>query len=195
MSSLAQEESRSISENVTWGQRKRFADGKVSMPYQNFLGYKKGRDERPEIVPEEAVIVKRIFQEFLLGMSFSGIARGLTEDNIKTPAGKDLWRGSTVKSILQNEKYKGDALLQKRFTVDFLTKKQKLNEGEVPQYYVKNSHEGIVSDEIPYILKSLSNYLLWNCEYLNAFFSLQSHYKYLKYILVLYFVATPLLEN
>ena len=148
MSSLAQEESRSISENVTWGQRKRFADGKVSMPYQNFLGYKKGRDERPEIVPEEAAIVKRIFQEFLLGMSFSGIARGLTEDNIKTPAGKDLWRGSTVKSILQNEKYKGDALLQKRFTVDFLTKKQKLNEGEVPQYYVENSHEGIVSDEI-----------------------------------------------
>ncbi len=148
MSSLAQEESRSLSENVTWGQRKRFADGKVSMPYRSFLGYKKGKDGRPEIVPEEAKIVRRIYREFLLGMTFNGIAKGLEADGIKSPRGKDKWSITTIKSILQNEKYTGDALLQKRFTVDFLTKKQKVNEGEVPQYYVENSHEGIVSDEV-----------------------------------------------
>lgn len=148
MSSLAQEESRSISENVTWGQRKRFADGKVSMPYKQFLGYKKGSDGRPEVVPEEAKIVRRIYQEFLLGMTYTGIAKALGNDGILTPGGKEIWSSSTIKSILQNEKYKGDALLQKRFTVDYLTKKQKENEGEVPQYYVTNSHEGIVSDEV-----------------------------------------------
>lgn len=148
MSSLAQEESRSISENVTWGQRKRFADGKVSMPYKQFLGFKKGSDGRPEVVPEEAVIIKRIYQEFILGMTYSGIAKGLMRDGISSPSGKETWYSSTIKSILQNEKYKGDALLQKCFTVDFLTKKQKENEGEVPQYYVANSHEGIVSDEV-----------------------------------------------
>ena len=148
MSSLAQEESRSISENVTCGKRKRFADGKITMPYKSFLGYRKCADGRPEIVPEEAAIIQRIYREFLLGMSFNGIAKGLEADKIQSPRGKNTWRVSTIKSILSNEKYKGDALLQKRFTVDFLTKKQKINEGEVPQYYVENSHEGIVSDEI-----------------------------------------------
>lgn len=147
MSSLAQEESRSISENVTWGQRKRFADGKITMPYKSFIGYRKGADGIPEIVPEEAAIIQRIYREFLLGMSFNGIGKGIEADKIQSPRGKDTWRVSTIKSILSNEKYKGDALLQKRFTVDFLTKKQKINEGEVPQYYVENSHEGIVSDE------------------------------------------------
>ena len=128
MSSLAQEESRSISENVTWGQRKRFADGKVSLPYRSFLGYRKGADDKSEIVPEEAEIVKRIYREYLLGKTYHGIARGLATDGIKSPRGKNSWSTTTIKSILQNEKYKGDALLQKRFTVDFLTKKQKINE-------------------------------------------------------------------
>ena len=99
-------------------------------------------------MPEEAEIVKRIYREYLLGKTYHGIARGLATDGIKSPRGKNSWSTTTIKSILQNEKYKGDALLQKRFTVDFLTKKQKINEGEVPQYYVENSHEGIVSDEI-----------------------------------------------
>jgi site-specific DNA recombinase len=148
MSSLAQEESRSISENVTWGQRKRFADGKVSMPYKSFLGFRKGEDGKPEVIPEEAAIVRRIYREFLQGQTYNGIARSLTREGIKTPRGKTKWSSSTIKSILQNEKYKGDALLQKSFIVDFLTKKQKINEGEVPQYYVTNSHEAIVNDEI-----------------------------------------------
>ena len=109
MSSLAQEESRSISENVTWGQRKRFADGKVSMPYKSFLGFRKGEDGKPEVIPEEAAIVRRIYREFLQGQTYNGIARSLTREGIKTPRGKTKWSSSTIKSILQNEKYKGDA--------------------------------------------------------------------------------------
>ena len=144
MSSLAQEESRSISENVTWGQRKRFADGKVSLPYSHFLGYRKGADGLPEIVPEEAETVRWIYSLFLSGKTTSSIASFLTREGIPTPAGKKRWAASTVESILKNEKYKGDALLQKTFTVDFLTKKQKKNEGEVPQYYVENSHPAII---------------------------------------------------
>lgn len=147
MSSLAQEESRSISENVTWGQRKRFADGKVSLPYKQFLGYRKGADGFPEVVPEEAVIVRRIYTRFMEGLTPVAIAKELTADGIPTPAGKQRWQTSTVESILKNEKYKGAALLQKCFTVDFLTKKKKVNEGEVPQYYVEHSHEPIITPE------------------------------------------------
>lgn len=148
MSSLAQEESRSISENVTWGQRKRFADGKVSLPYKHFLGYEKGDDGFPKLVEKEAKIVRLIYRLFLEGKTISTISKYLTDEKIPTPAGKQKWTTSTVKSILTNEKYKGDALLQKCYTVDFLTKKQKKNEGEVPQYYVKNSHEAIISPQI-----------------------------------------------
>ena len=147
MSSLAQEESRSISENVTWGQRKRFADGKVSMPYGAFLGYRKGPDGVPEIVPEEAVVVKRIYAMFMQGKTTCSIARTLTAEGIPTPGGKQKWSASTVESILKNEKYRGDAILQKTFTVDFLQKKLKPNEGEVPQYYVHNSHPAIIPPE------------------------------------------------
>lgn len=133
MSSLAQEESRSISENVTWGQRKRMADGKVTMPYGRFLGYRKGEDGLPEIVPEEAEIVRLIYKSFMEGLSYYKIARMLMEREIPAPAGGEKWYTRTVESILTNEKYKGSALLQKKFTMDFLTKKQKVNEGEVPQ--------------------------------------------------------------
>lgn len=148
MSSLAQEESRSISENVTWGQRKRFSDGKVSLPYKQFIGYEKGPDGMPKIVPEQAETVKLIYRLFLEGLMPSTIACELTKRGILTPSGKIHWPASTVESILTNEKYKGDALLQKCFTVDFLTKKQKANEGEVPQYYVENSHPAIIRPEV-----------------------------------------------
>ena len=145
MSSLAQEESRSISENVTWGQRKRFADGKVSMPYKRFLGYEKGEDGTPAINEEEAAVVRLIYQLFLEGKTPAGICRYLDAQGIPTPSGKQKWSQTTVNSMLSNEKYKGDALLQKRFTVDFLMKKMKANEGEVPQYYVEHSHEAIIN--------------------------------------------------
>lgn len=148
MSSLAQEESRSISENVTWGQRKRFADGKVSLPYKQFLGYEKGEDGLPKIVEAQAKVVRMIYKLFLEGKATSWIAKFLSESRIPSPSGKEKWQESTVRSILKNEKYKGDAMLQKSFTVNFLTKKKKVNEGEVPQYYVENSHPAIITSEV-----------------------------------------------
>jgi len=144
MSSLAQEESRSISENVTWGQRKRMQDGKVSVPFKRFLGFEKGEDGNLVVNEEQAIIVRRIYGMFLQGRSPFAIARVLTEEGIPTPGGKKNWAQGTVKSILTNEKYKGDALLQKVYTVDFLSKKKKVNEGEVPQYYVEGNHDAII---------------------------------------------------
>lgn len=148
MSSLAQEESRSISENVTWGHRKRFADGKVSFAYSRVLGLEKGTDGNIVVNPEQAETVKLIFRLFLDGMTPHSIAEELTRRGIKSPGGKDKWNQGTVRRMLSNEKYKGDALLQKEFTVDFLTKKHKKNEGEVPQYYVEGNHEAIISPEV-----------------------------------------------
>ena len=148
MSSLAQEESRSISENVAWGKRAKCEEGKVYLPYKQFLGYEKGSDGLPQIVEEQAKIVRLIYQLFLDGLMPSGIAKKLTGQGIPSPAGKPIWRSSTVESILTNEKYKGDALLQKTFCVDFLNKKMKRNEGELPQYYVEQSHPAIVSSEV-----------------------------------------------
>lgn len=147
MSSLAQEESRSISENVTWGQRKRFSDGKVSVGCSQFLGFDKGEDGNLKVVPEQAKTVRLIYKMFLEGKTTQSIANYLMEHGILSPAGKKTWRSSTVASILTNEKYKGDALLQKRFTVDFLTKELRLNNGEIPQYYVEKSHEAIIAAE------------------------------------------------
>ena len=146
MSSLAQEESRSISENVTWGQRKRMADGKVTIPYKHFLGYERGenKDAPPVVNPEQAEIVKRIYREYKSGKSSWTIAKELTADGIPTPAGKTTWQRSTIESILTNEKYRGSALLQKKITTDFLSKRQKPNEGEAPQYYIEQSHEAII---------------------------------------------------
>lgn len=112
MSSLAQEESRSLSENVTWGQRKRMQDGKVSLPYAQFLGYEKGEDGLPKIVPAEAEIVRLIFRLFMEGKTFSAIAKYLSDCGIPSPAGKKTWQTATVVSILTNEKMKGHALLQ-----------------------------------------------------------------------------------
>jgi site-specific recombinases, DNA invertase pin homologs len=147
MSSLSQEESRSISENCTWGQRKRFADGKVTVPFKRFLGYDRGPDGNLVVKPEQAVTVKRIYAMFLQGKTPFGIAQALTADGIPSPAGKPKWNASAVKSILSNEKYKGDALLQKSYIADFLTKKQVVNNGEIPQYYVENNHEAIIDLE------------------------------------------------
>ncbi|MBF7097783.1 recombinase family protein [Alkalibacter mobilis] len=117
------------------------------MPYKRFLGYEKGEDGEPQIVESEAQIIRLIYRLFMEGKTSSAIAKYLTDQSILTPGGKDRWLPATVNSILKNEKYKGDALLQKKFTVDFLTKKMKVNEGEIPQYYVENSHPAIIDPE------------------------------------------------
>ena len=147
LSSLAQEESRSLSENVTWGARKRFADGKYTIHYSEFLGYRKGGDGTPEIDESEASVIRRIYCMCIEGLGYYEIAKALTNDGIRTPMGKKVWGYSVVKSILQNEKYIGDALLQKTVSVSYLTKKRVKNEGFVQQYYVKGGHPAIISEE------------------------------------------------
>lgn len=147
MSSLAQEESRSLSENVTWGQRKRMADGKVTLPYAQFLGYEKGEDGFPKIVPAEAEIVRLIFRLYMEGKTFSAIAKCLEQRNIPSPSGKKKWQAQVVQSILTNEKYKGHALMQKTYCADFLTKKMVKNTGQVQQYYVEDSHPAIIEPD------------------------------------------------
>ena len=148
LSSLAEEESRSISENVKWGQRKRFADGKFHLPYKHFLGYNKGPDGTPVLVEDEAKIIRMIYRAYLCGISSNAIAKLLTQAGIPTPWGMKVWERSTVRSILHNEKYYGAALMQKRYCVDFRTKQMKKNTGELPQYYVENSHEPIITKAI-----------------------------------------------
>ena len=147
MSSLAQEESRSISENVTWGHRKRMADGKVSIPFKHTLGFKRGPKGEILIDEEQAKTVQDIYEWFLEGLTPHAIAARLMEQGVPSPRGKDVWHQGTVRSILTNEKYKGDALLQKFYTEDFLTKKQLPNKGILPQYYVEGNHEAIIPPE------------------------------------------------
>jgi DNA invertase Pin-like site-specific DNA recombinase len=148
MSSLAQEESRSISENVKWGRRKRFADGQVTVPFTRFLGYDKGPDGNLVVNPEQAKLVRHIFSLYLQGLTFHGIAKRLESEGYITVTGKSVWHSSTIQQVLTNVKYKGDALLQKYYIADFLTKKPVVNKGEVPQYYVQDNHEAIITSEV-----------------------------------------------
>lgn len=144
MSSLAQEESRSISENVTWGHRKRFADGKPIIAYANILGYKRGEGDTMVIDETQAPTVRRIYQLFLDGKSTVEIKHTLEAEGHRTSRGKTRWATTTIRSLLRNEKYRGDVLIQKTIVTDFLTKTTKVNEGEVPQYYVTGHHEPII---------------------------------------------------
>lgn len=144
MMSQAQSESESLSTNVKWGFRKRFANGVVYYYYDTLLGYRKGSDGEPEIDPEEAPVVRRIFARFLMGQSYQQICDGLMADGIKTAPGSDKWYGSTIKSILQNEKYVGDAILQKTFSEDLFDRQRVKNEGQLPKYYVHDCHPAII---------------------------------------------------
>ena len=148
MASLAQQESQSLSQNVKMGLQYRYQQGEIQVNCKWFLGYTKDENKRLVIVPEEAEIVKRIYREYLEGSSTLKIARGLIADGIKNGAGNEKWHTSNITQILRNEKYIGDALLQKTYTVDFLTKKRVRNNGLMPQYYVENSHEAIIPREI-----------------------------------------------
>ena len=148
MASLAQQESQSLSQNVKLGLQYRYQQGEIQVNCARFLGYTKDENKRLVVVPEEAEIVKRIYREYLEGASMLKIARGLEADGILNGAGKERWHTSNINQILRNEKYIGDALLQKTYTVDFLTKKRVKNNGLVPQYYVENSHEAIIPREI-----------------------------------------------
>ena len=143
-SGLSQAESESISMNVKIGKRQSLKNGNVPFSYKSFLGYRKGADGQPEIDPEQAVTVRRIFAEYLAGRSLLEIAKGLTADGIPTARGSYEWSSPRVLSILTNEKYKGDALLQKTYIADCISKKSKKNNGELPMYYVENNHPAII---------------------------------------------------
>ena len=144
MSSLAQEESRSISENITWSKRKQAAEGKFNISTNHFIGFDKDENGNLIVNEKEAKVIRRIFRMYLQGHTVKHIAEVLTELKIPTPTGGDTWRPQTITHMLQNEKYKGDVITQKTYTVDFLTKKVKKNRGEVPMYYVEGAHEAII---------------------------------------------------
>lgn len=148
MASLAQQESESLSANVRLGLQFRYQQGKVQVNHNWFLGYTKDEDGHLIIDPEQAEVVKRIYREYLSGNSFLKIKRSLEADGILNGAGRAKWNESNIKQILTNEKYIGDALLQKTYTVDILEKKREANKGQVPKYYVENSHEGIIPKDI-----------------------------------------------
>nr|WP_200778197.1 recombinase family protein [Tissierella praeacuta] len=150
LSSQAQEESRNLSENTKWGITRRFENGIISINHKKFMGYTKDEDGELAIVPEEAEIVKRIYRMYLEGSSILEITRALEADEIKTATGKDTWHPGVIEKMLVNEKYMGDALLQKTYTVDFLTKKRVKNNGIVPQYYIEDNHEAIIPKELFY---------------------------------------------
>lgn len=145
---LSQAESESISMNVKLGIRQSLKNGNVRFSYKTFLGYRKGADGQPEIVPEQADIVRRIYNDFLAGATYLEIAKRLTEENVPTMDGGNRWFSERIKSILKNEKYKGDALLQKTYITDPISKRVKKNNGELPMYYVENSHPAIIERRI-----------------------------------------------
>ena len=146
-SGFAQAESESLSKNVTWGKQKSAEAGKVPFQYKKMLGYRKGADGEPEIVPEEADIVRRIYQRYLCGCTLGQIKKELEQENIPAAQKVGQWSHAVIHNILTNEKYIGDALLQKTYITDCITKKVKKNQGERPMYYVENNHPAIISRE------------------------------------------------
>ena len=148
MASLAQQESASLSQNVKLGLQFRYQEGKVQINHEHFLGYTKDEERNLIIDEEEAKVVRRIYREYLEGASFRDIAEGLERDRIKTGGKRYKWHLSTVQGILRNEKYMGDALLQKTITTDFIEKTRIKNDGTVPQYYVKDSQEAIIPRDV-----------------------------------------------
>ena len=145
LSAMAQEESRNISENVKWGLHNKYAKGGCHT--SRLLGYKRGKSGNLEIVPEEAEIVKYIFQRYLEGQSINGISKELEEKGYITIRGSKIWRFAAIRKILENEKYIGDVLSQKTYIVDFLSGKRAPNDGILPKYYMKDDHEPIIFRE------------------------------------------------
>lgn len=148
LSAFAQAESESISQNVARGKRMGYKHGKFAFPYGRIIGYRKGADGKPEIIPEQAEIIRLIFNSYLQGDSLQSIKAKLETAGALTARGNTAWSAQSIQRILQNEKYCGDVLLQKTFTEDVLTGVHKKNTGQLPQYYIENYHDGIVSKQM-----------------------------------------------
>ena len=148
MASWAQQESESMSKNIKMGLRYRYQNGVVKFGTSNFLGYDMNENDELVINEEQAKVVRRIFKEYFEGSGTGQIAKGLMKDGILTGADNKKWLGEDINRIISNEKYMGDVLLQKTYTVDCLSKQRIKNDGKVPQYYIEDNHEPIVSKEI-----------------------------------------------
>ena len=146
--SIAQSESENISANVRWGKRQSIKDGKVTFQYKTLLGYEKGPDGNPVIIPEEAETVRQIFEWYLAGKSVRDIRLALVAGGFRNAVGTTDWTTSNLRSILTNEKYCGDALLQKTFVKDCISKKSIPNTGQLAKVLIQNNHEAIISHEI-----------------------------------------------
>ncbi len=146
-SMLAQEKSKNTSENIQWGFQRKFEKGDIFTKYKNFMGYT-SVDGEMVIVPEQAEIVRKIFDLYLRGLSFRQIKDYLESMDIRTVTGNEHWDTTTIQKMLQNEKYKGDTRLQKTYTENFMTGKKVKNTGQRHSYYVSNSHPAIVLDEV-----------------------------------------------
>lgn len=144
LSSLAQDESRSISENCTWGIRRRFEKGQHKMSTKRFLGYDTDEDGKLVVNRKQAAIVRRLYHEFLSGKTVDYIKRIFEREGVVNWDGGTKWHVKMLQSMLENEKYKGDAILQKSYTVDFLTKKRVMNQGEIQKFYIEDDHEAII---------------------------------------------------
>lgn len=142
--SIAQSESENISANVKWGKAQSAKQGNVPFQCKHFLGYTKNADGEIEIVPEEAEIIREIYERYLSGESLHGIKCYLEAKEIPTPAGCSVWRQETIRSILSNEKYKGDAIINKTYVSDCISKRIKANNGERNKYYIENNHPAII---------------------------------------------------
>lgn len=144
LAGFAQAQSESISQNVRWGKRQAFKSGKVSFQYSRIYGYERGENDKPRVIPEQAAVVRRIFQSYLAGSSVPDIKRMLEAEGIAAAGGKPQWSVGALQYMLRNEKYCGDALLQKTFVENCISKKTRKNNGELPKYLVQNHHEAII---------------------------------------------------
>ena len=147
LGAFAQSESESISANVRWGIRQAMKEGKATIQYKYLYGYRKGDDSKPEIIPDQAEVVRKIYDLFLSGTPVRGIQEYLNANSVPNINGESKWARSAIDSILTNEKYCGDVLLQKTYIDDCINKKVKKNTGQLPMYLVQNHHEGIISRE------------------------------------------------
>ena len=145
MGAFAQAESESMSANIKWGRRQAMREGKVTFQYKHLYAYERGEDDKPRVIPEQAEVVRRMFDSFLMGNSIRMIKAELEQDKIPAASGRESWSEATIRSILKNEVYCGDVLLQKTYVSDCISKKSIKNTGQLPMYLIQNHHEGIVS--------------------------------------------------
>lgn len=147
MGAFAQSESESMSKNISWGKRKAMKDGKVTVNFNKLYGYRQEKDQPPEIIPEHAEVIQAIVKDYLRGASLRNIQERLFQEDIPSPSGEMEWKISAIRSILTNEKYCGDVLMQKTFVQDCISKKVVKNTGQLPMYLVQDNHPAIITRE------------------------------------------------